>query len=270
MKDCLHNIYCRFSAQSKLQGRNFLPAGKLVDTDGRTHGGLQVEHANILPVLLQQGHEEVDAHLSVLEDLLLLHFTVANGHSHAQNLLQLELHHSLGLHHLGLQGFLVGHKSRKLSGLVQTRAEQPGNLLNNRLGCEKSVVLLGQLLHELLVLVHLLQALNIHALHADLVSLLDMLSVPEHAHPHLRARNVGQLYGSTETLVFLGIVVLQTNLKLHGLRELPVLLLSPSSNLGDGVSEDIALKLTGRNHEYEDEDEVQPSSRDSLPRIEPG
>ena len=71
-----------------------------------------------------------------------------------------------------------------------------------------------------------------------------MLRISKHAHPHLGARNVGQLHGATETLVFLGVVVLQTNLEFHGLRELPVLLLCSSSNLGDGLPEDIALKLT--------------------------
>lgn len=53
-----------------------------------------------------------------------------------------------------------------------------------------------------------------------------------------------QLHGTTETLVFLGIIVLQTDLKLHSLCELPILLLSGSGNLSDGLPEDIALKLT--------------------------
>ena len=54
----------------------------------------------VLPVLLQQGDEEVDGHLNVLEELLLLHVAVADGHTHAQHLLQLELDGRLRLRYL--------------------------------------------------------------------------------------------------------------------------------------------------------------------------
>jgi hypothetical protein len=55
---------------------------------------------------------------------------------------------------------------------------------------------------------------------------------------------MGQLHRAAETLVFLGVIILETNLKLHGLRELAVLLLSTRGDGGDGLTEDIALKLT--------------------------
>lgn len=76
--------------------------------------------------------------------------------------------------------------------------------------------------------------------------LLDVLGVSKHTHPHLGTRNMGQLHRATETFVFLGVVVLQTNLKFHGLRELAVLLLGTRGNLGDSLPENIALKLTAR------------------------
>jgi hypothetical protein len=63
-----------------------------------------------------------------------------------------------------------------------------------------------------------------------------MLGISKHAHPHLGTRNVGQFHGATETLVFLRVIVLQTDLKFNSLCELP--------DLGDGLPEDIALKLT--------------------------
>jgi hypothetical protein len=71
-----------------------------------------------------------------------------------------------------------------------------------------------------------------------------MLGISKHAHPHLGTRNVGQLHGATETLVFLRVIVLQTDLKFNSLCELPVLLLGSSHDLGDGLPENIALKLT--------------------------
>ena len=41
---------------------------------------------------------------------------------------------------------------------------------------------------------------------------------------HARARNAGQLDGTRETLVTLGVIILQTNLQLNGLKEVTLLL----------------------------------------------
>jgi hypothetical protein len=55
---------------------------------------------------------------------------------------------------------------------------------------------------------------------------------------------VGQLNRATETLVLLWIIILQTNLKLNSLGELPILLLGIPNNLGDGILENLGLQLT--------------------------
>jgi hypothetical protein len=68
-----------------------------------------------LPVLFQQGYEEVDTQLYILEDLFFIHTDIANSYSHAQHFLKLELDHGLGLIYLGLKRFLVGNKSWELS-----------------------------------------------------------------------------------------------------------------------------------------------------------
>ena len=47
---------------------------------------------------------------------------------------------------------VVGGERRKLTGLVQTRAQETRNLLNDGLGREEVLVLLRELLDELLVL----------------------------------------------------------------------------------------------------------------------
>ena len=49
--------------------------------------------------------------------------------------------------------------------------------------------------------------------------------VTENADGHVRAGNAGQLDGARETLVTLGIVVLQADLELDGLQEVTLLLI---------------------------------------------
>lgn len=73
-----------------------------------------------------------------------------------------------------------------------------------------------------------------------------MLRITKHADLHLRARDVGQLDRATETLVLLRIIVLEANLELDGLGELPVLLLGLGNNLGDCLLQDFSLQLTAK------------------------
>ena len=103
--------------------------------------------------------------------------------------------------------------------LRKTGAEQTGNLLDEGLRGKESVVLLGKLLDELLVLVQLLQVVNRHVLEVDLLSTVDVGGIGENADGHARAGDMGELDGARETLVALGVVVLETNLELDGLDE---------------------------------------------------
>ena len=45
------------------------------------HGALDVERADILPVLLQQRNKEVDGKMNVGHQVILTHFNMANGYS---------------------------------------------------------------------------------------------------------------------------------------------------------------------------------------------
>ena len=69
----------------------------LSSPEGLAHGGLDVQRADVLPVLLQERDQEVDSVHDVGADLLLGHADMADGDSHAQHLLQLELDGGLGL-----------------------------------------------------------------------------------------------------------------------------------------------------------------------------
>jgi len=74
----------------------------------------------------------------------------------------------------------------------------PRNLLDQSLGSEESIVLLGELLDELLVLVELLQVLNGHEreLLVELLGTVDIGSVGKNAELHTGSGNVGELDGS--------------------------------------------------------------------------
>jgi hypothetical protein len=81
---------------------------------------------HILPVLLEKGHKEVDAHLEVLLDLLLVHRQVTHSNTHAENLLQLELDSSFGLIDLGFKRLRVTNQCGELacSGINMIQSEQ--------------------------------------------------------------------------------------------------------------------------------------------------
>ena len=81
------------------------------------HGGLDVEGLHVLPVLLQQGDEEVHGQVHVLSQLLLSHLHVADGDVEAENLLHLELDGGLEVQGLLLQVVIMGDKSRELASL---------------------------------------------------------------------------------------------------------------------------------------------------------
>ena len=76
-----------------------------------------METLHVLPVLLQQGDEEVHGEMDVLDELLLSHPDVADSHGEAEDLLHLELDGGLQVGDLGLQVVAVGHQRGKLTGL---------------------------------------------------------------------------------------------------------------------------------------------------------
>jgi hypothetical protein len=132
----------------------------LVKTLGRAHGGLDGQRAHVLPALLQQGDEVVDGQHDVTNQLILGHANVANGDTHAEHLLQLELDGRLDFGHLVGEVLVVGDRRRELSGLGETRTEETGDLLDQGVRGDECIVLASKLLDELLVLVEFLQILR--------------------------------------------------------------------------------------------------------------
>lgn len=100
--------------------------------------------------------------------------------------LHLELDSCLHFVDLLDHGLGVSQETRELTGLVQTWAQQSWNLLDERLGGEESVVLLSELLHQLLVLVELLQSFGVHEWNFKSLGFIAMLLISEDADLHLR------------------------------------------------------------------------------------
>lgn len=141
----------------------------LVEPLDLAHGGLDVEGLDVLPLLLEKGHEEGDREPDVLAEGVLRHADVADGDTHAEHLLELELDGGGDVLSLGLDGVLVGDERRELAGLVETGAEDTRELLDERVRRKEGVVLLGELLDKLLVLVELLEHVHIHPLETVLL-----------------------------------------------------------------------------------------------------
>ena len=161
---------------------------------------------------------------------------MTDGHTQAKHLLQLELDSRLDVRHLLLKVLGVRDGRRELTSLRETGAQQTRDLLDQSVGREESVVLLGELLDKLLVLVQLLQVLDGHEVERDQLRTVNVGSVGKNAERHARARNVRKTHRTTETLVTLGVVVLQTDLEFNGLVEVTPLLLGALEEVADGRS----------------------------------
>lgn len=197
---------------------------RLVKADGLAHGGLDVQRLHVLPVLLEQGDEEVDGQHDVGEDLVLSHGDVADGDTEAKDLLQLELDRGADLIELVGHVLSVGERSGELSSLGKTGTEHTGDQLDQGLGSQESVVLLGELLDKLGVPVQLLQIVGGHVLLLNLLSTIDVGGISKNADVHAGTGDVGELDGSRETLVPLGVVVLEANLQLDRFDEVALFL----------------------------------------------
>ena len=210
-----------------------------------THGGLQVQRLDVLPVLLQQGDEEVDGQHDVGNQLIFSHVEVTDSDTKTEHLLQLELDGSTDFVGLIGQGVVVRDGRRELTDLVETRTQKTRDLLDQSFRGKESIVLLGKLLDELLVLVELLQVINRLEFHTSTLGLVTVEGITENTDGHTGTGNVRELDGTRETLITLGIVVLQTNLEFNSLDKLTLLFLSTGldgvHNVSDGRSANFAI-----------------------------
>jgi len=203
----------------------YTTANRLVETDRLAHGGLDVEGLDVLPVLLEERDKEVDREHDVRENLVIVHVDMANGDTQAENLLELELDGGADLSELVAQVLAVRDGGGELAGwregkqmqalmkmrrtLGETGTKETGDLLDESLRGEESVVLLGELLDKLLVLVEpdasqhsasgryesqyaLLEVVNGHVLELYLLCTIDIVGIGENADGHPGTGNVGE------------------------------------------------------------------------------
>lgn len=154
---------------------------------------------------------------------------------------------------MSVRSSFISSKNEEQHTLGETGTQETGNLLDETLGSDESIILASKLLDELLVLVQLTEVLSRHAIEAVVLSTVKIvlvtkntiydrqLLIPSHSFiillrcflievsrsnvpdGHVGTRDRGQLDGAGETLVTLGVIVLQTDLKLDGLEEVPLL-----------------------------------------------
>lgn len=223
------------------------------DLLGGAHGRLDVDALNLLPVLGEKVDEEVDGEDNVSSDLLRGHANVSNSNTEAERLLglELELDGRLGL--INLRGdIIVSVDDRgELTGLVKTRAEETGDKTNKGGRSKESVVLVSKVLNLLLVLVEELKVILGHGVNASSGSTVEVDLVTDDADGELGAGDVREDNGSGETLLLVGIVVLEANLELDGLEEVALLVGGSLKDVSDGLVEDVAgdLAVVGNNVE---------------------
>lgn len=127
----------------------------LIKALGFAHGALDVQGTDVLPVFLQQRHQEVDCQVDVVNELVLRHLHVSDSYSQTEHLrnnhtvtitndlnpdiktethlLHLELDGGFNLIDLRVQVLVVSEEGGELAGLVQPRAQDTRDLLDERL-----------------------------------------------------------------------------------------------------------------------------------------
>merc|ERR1712024_107543 len=196
----------------------------LVESLGLSHAGLDMETLDVLPMFLEERNQKVHGEADVLNELILSHLHVTNGHAQAKNLLHLELDGGLQIVHLRIQVIHMSYHGGELSSLVEARAQQSGDLLDQGVRAEEGIVALGQPLHLLLVLVELLQVISRHGGDIPLLGLVNVSLVSQQTNLEFPPGDMSQLDGATETFVLLWVVILQTDLEINALQEFPFFL----------------------------------------------
>jgi len=187
------------------------------------HGLLDVESLHVLPILLEQGDEEVNGHGDVDDDLVLSQTEMADGNSEAEHLLELELDSALDGVDLVEHVLARAKQSGKLAGLVETWSKQTRNLSQNSFRCKERIILIGKFFDEFFVFVEFFESLNITPFDFEFLGLVEMDLIGENADLETGLAFAGELDGAAETLVLLRIVVLEADLQLQCLDECALL-----------------------------------------------
>ena len=121
---------------------------------------------------------------------------MADGDTEGEDLLHLELDGLLDVVDLVGHRVVVGEETRELAGLVQARAQDTWDLLDERLRCQKCIERGGELLDKLFVLVKLLQVLDRLVRNAFLLANINVLGIGNDADLHVWSWDERELDGA--------------------------------------------------------------------------
>jgi hypothetical protein len=178
-----------------------------------------------VPLLLEEGSEEVKGHDDVLSKLFVGHGLVTGGNVEAGNLLQLPLDGSLDVVDLLLNRLVVSDWLREHTNSVKNWTEDDWDLLDEGISSKQEGVFLGPLLDLLLVLVELLESIHVGDINLNLGlgDLISVLLIGNNADLEVWSWDVRKSDGTDESLILLWIVILKSNLELDSLTELSCL-----------------------------------------------
>ena len=122
----------------------------LVDTLWFSHGGLDGQGFDVLPVLLEERNQEVDRQVQVLDKLIFRHVNITDSNVEAKDLLHLELDGGLDIIDLTNHIILMSQHGWEFTSLVQTWTQKTWDLFDQGFRSEESIVFLGKLLDQFL------------------------------------------------------------------------------------------------------------------------
>jgi hypothetical protein len=192
------------------------------DLDRFTHGGLNVDGLEVVPLLLKEGGEEVEGHDNVLSESIIIHGLVTGGDVEAGNLLKLPLDGSLDIINFLTNWLVVSNWLREHTNSVKNWTKDDWDLLDKSISGEEEGVFLSPLLDLLLILVEFLEGIKVGDGNIDFggFDLIGVLLIGNNANLKVWSWDVWESDGSNETLIFLWIVILKGNLKFDSLGEL--------------------------------------------------
>lgn len=213
-----------------------------VDPLRLAHAGLDVDRPNLLPALLGERSQIVNGHSDVVSDFLIaelnsssLKTKVPDGAAEADALLELEPDSVLDFFDLVDDLLTLAHGDGESVDLDQHVSEELGDLLDDHIGAQKDVVLLGPLVDFGTLLIEGLQTFDIDEVDASLLGLVVVNGVTHDADLELVVDQVGEPHEAAELLVLFEIVVPEHNLQLHRLHELSLLAVLGVHHFGDGL-----------------------------------
>jgi hypothetical protein len=114
----------------------------------------------------------------------------------------------------------VGNNLREHTNSIKNGSEDCRNFLNKGVSGKEDVILLGPLLNRFLLLVEFLESFKIDDINIETLGFFQVFGISDQTDLELGSRNVRKSDGTGKSLIFLGIVVLKSDLEFNCFNEL--------------------------------------------------